>query len=69
MPFQLVHHDGAAAEAVARLPFLPAEAAWIEAVRRPLLVNSSRAERELGWRPQHGARETLRQTVAAARAR
>jgi UDP-glucose 4-epimerase len=60
---------GAAAEAVARLPFLPRQAAWIEAVRRPLLVDPSRAERKLGWSPRHGARETLRQTVAAARAR
>jgi UDP-glucose 4-epimerase len=60
---------GAAAEAVARLPFLPPEAAWIEAVRRPVLVDCSRAERELGWKPRHGALETLRQTVAAARAR
>lgn len=60
---------GAVAEAAARLPLLPDQAAWIEAVRRPLLVDSSRAERELGWRPQHDALETLRQTVVAARAR
>ncbi|HXV04529.1 MAG TPA: NAD-dependent epimerase/dehydratase family protein [Solirubrobacterales bacterium] len=59
---------GVAAEAIGRLPFLPAEAAWIEAVRRPVLVASSRAERELGWKPRHGAPETLRATVAAARA-
>jgi UDP-glucose 4-epimerase len=59
---------GAAAETIARLPFLPAEAAWIEAVRRPLLIDPSRAERELGWKPRHGALETLAETVAAARA-
>lgn len=60
---------GAAAEAVAWLPLLPDRAAWIEAVRRPLLVDSSRAERELGWKPRHDVLDTLRQTIAAARAR
>ena len=60
---------GAAAEAVSRMPFLPAEAAWIEAVRRPMLMDSSRARRELHWMPHHDARETLREAVAAARSR
>jgi UDP-glucose 4-epimerase len=58
---------GATAEALARLPLLPAEVAWIEAVRRPVLMGTSRARDELGWEPRHDARETLRQTVAAAR--
>jgi len=61
---------GAAAEAVAPfLPFLPPEAAWIEAVRRPLLMDTSRARRKLHWMPHHNARETLRQTIAAVRTR
>jgi UDP-glucose 4-epimerase len=60
---------GVAAEAVAPfLPFLPPEAAWIEAVRRPVLMDSSRARRRLHWMPHHDARETLRQTIAAVRA-
>lgn len=60
---------GAAAEAAAMLPFLPDEAAWIEAARRPMLMDASRARRELRWVPHHDARETLRQTIAAVRAR
>ena len=60
---------GAAAEAVALLPFLPSEAAWIEAVRRPVLMDTSRARRKLHWMPHHDALETLRETVAAVRAR
>jgi UDP-glucose 4-epimerase len=60
---------GAAAEAVALMPFLPDEAAWIEAVRRPMLMDTSRARRKLHWMPQHDARETLRETVAAVRSR
>jgi UDP-glucose 4-epimerase len=61
---------GAAAEAIAPfMPFLPAEAAWIETVRRPLLMDTSRARRKLHWMPHHDARETLRETVAAVRSR
>jgi UDP-glucose 4-epimerase len=60
---------GAAAEAMALMPFLPDEAAWIEALRRPVLMDTSRARSKLHWRPHHDARETLRETVAAARAR
>lgn len=60
---------GAAAEAVALMPFLPDEAAWIEAVRRPVLMDAAKARRELHWMPHHDARETLRQTIAAVRAR
>jgi UDP-glucose 4-epimerase len=57
----------ATAEVVARLPFMPDEVTWIEAVRRPTLMDTSRARRLLGWRPEHDAAETLRATVAAAR--
>lgn len=60
---------GAAAEAVAMMPFLPDEAAWIEAVRRPMLMDTSRARRKLHWMPQHDARGTLRETIAAVRSR
>jgi UDP-glucose 4-epimerase len=60
---------GAAAEAVALMPFLPDEAAWIEAVRRPMLMDTSRARRKLHWMPQHDARETLREMIAAVRSR
>ncbi|HWP33644.1 MAG TPA: NAD-dependent epimerase/dehydratase family protein [Solirubrobacterales bacterium] len=60
---------GVAAEAVALMPFLPDEAAWIEAVRRPVLMDTANARRKLHWMPHHDARETLRQTVDAVRAR
>src|SRR3954447_12415225 len=57
----------ATAEIVARLPWVPDEARWVEAVRTPVLMDTAKARRELRWRPQHDARETLRETVAAAR--
>jgi UDP-glucose 4-epimerase len=60
---------GVAAEAVSWMPFLPDEAAWIEAVRRPVLMDTSRARRRLHWMPHYDARATLTQTVTAVRAR
>lgn len=51
----------------ARLPFLPAQAAWLQAFRTPVLMDTAKAKRLLGWRPRHTARQTLSQTVAAAR--
>ncbi len=59
---------GAAAELVARLPFVPAEAQWIESLRRPVLMDTSKARRVLRWRPAHDAAETLQEMVDAARA-
>jgi nucleoside-diphosphate-sugar epimerase len=57
----------AAVEIVSRLPFLPPEANWIEAFRSPVLMDTSKARRELKWRPKHDAQETLRLMVEAAR--
>jgi nucleoside-diphosphate-sugar epimerase len=60
---------GAAAEALSHVPYLPQEASWIEALRRPMLMDTTRARRELRWMPHHDARETLRQAIAAVRRR
>jgi UDP-glucose 4-epimerase len=57
----------ATAELVARLPFVPAEAEWIEAFRRPVLMDTAKARERLGWRPEHDAHATLEATVAANR--
>jgi nucleoside-diphosphate-sugar epimerase len=58
---------GAAAELVARLPFVPGEAQWIESVRRPVLMDTTRARQQLGWRPHHDVNETLAAMVQAGR--
>jgi UDP-glucose 4-epimerase len=57
----------AAAELVSRLPFVPAEAQWIESFRTPVLMDTAKARRELRWRPRHDATATLREMVEAAR--
>ncbi len=50
---------GVAAEVVAHLPLLPNRASWIEALRRPVLMDTSRVRAQLGWRPKYDAFETL----------
>jgi nucleoside-diphosphate-sugar epimerase len=57
----------ATAEVIARLPMMPDEVTWIEALRRPTLMDTTRARRLLRWRPKHDAAHTLAATVAAAR--
>ncbi len=57
----------AVAEMVGRLGFLPAQAQWIAAFREPVIMSTTKARTELGWRPRHGALETLRETIRAAR--
>ena len=57
----------AAAEIVARLPFVPAEAQWIETFRAPVVMDTAKARRELRWRPRHDARGTLQAMVDTAR--
>jgi nucleoside-diphosphate-sugar epimerase len=57
----------AVADIVGRLGFLPAQAQWIAAFREPVLMSTSKARRELGWRPKHDALHTLRETIDATR--
>jgi UDP-glucose 4-epimerase len=57
-----------AAAELARLPFVPQKAQWVNALRVPVVMDTAKAQRELRWRPRHGARETLRATIEAARA-
>ena len=58
----------AAAEVVARAPFVPPALQWLHAVRVPVIMSTAKARRELRWRPRHSTRETLIETVRAARA-
>jgi len=54
-------------EVVARVPVAPAEAGWVDALRKPVLMDTAKARRELRWRVRHDGHETLAETVAAAR--
>jgi nucleoside-diphosphate-sugar epimerase len=59
---------GALAEVVKRIPFAPAQWSWLNAARVPVLMDTAKAREKLGWEPRYDSRETLQQTIAAARA-
>jgi UDP-glucose 4-epimerase len=57
----------ATAEVVARMPGLPAEVSWLQAARKPVWMRTARAQKELGWKPKHTGRGTLKQMIEAYR--
>jgi nucleoside-diphosphate-sugar epimerase len=57
------------AAAVERAPLTPAAAEWITAFRTPVLMDSTKAELELGVGPWHSSADTLMETVTSARER
>ena len=58
----------ATADIVTRVPLLPDSVAWIHSVKKPVLMKTERARRELGWRPKHTAKAVLGETIDAERA-
>ena len=59
---------GFTAGLVDRLPMAPESVSWIHAVRRPVLMKTDHARDALKWKPEHTAKATLKQMVAARRA-
>src|SRR4051794_21943227 len=64
LPHATLDLTGAMAE---KMPFTPAGIQWVQALRVPVVMDTTKAQRELGWQPAYDAMETLRQTVAGAR--
>jgi len=58
---------GATAEVVSRLPVAPPVFSWIESVRKPVLMKTDKAKKQLGWKPKHTSKATLKELVAAYR--
>jgi UDP-glucose 4-epimerase len=58
----------ATAGVVTRLPLLPDSVAWIHSVKKPVLMKADRARAQLGWKPKHTAKATLRAMISAERA-
>lgn len=53
--------------AARRLSFASPKLEWAIAADTPVLMDTTKARRDLGWTPQHDARETLEETVVGAR--
>jgi nucleoside-diphosphate-sugar epimerase len=60
LPARPVH---ALARRAARLPFLPSYAEWVEAFAVPIVMDTTRARTELGWRPQWTTLEAWKDTL------
>jgi nucleoside-diphosphate-sugar epimerase len=56
----------AGARALAGLPFAPPQAGWAEAISRPVIMDSAKARRELGWTPRYSSLGALRETLRRA---
>jgi nucleoside-diphosphate-sugar epimerase len=55
-----------AARAAASIPlpsFVPPASEWFEAVSHPSIMDTTKAKRELGWRPEYTGLEALRDTL------
>jgi nucleoside-diphosphate-sugar epimerase len=48
-----------ASEIVARLPFVPSVLEWLHVGRTSVVMDTSKARNQLGWRPKYTASETL----------
>jgi UDP-glucose 4-epimerase len=58
---------GLGASLAKRLAFVSPQLEWATALRTPVLMDTSKARRQLGWEPRFDAAETLLQTAVAAR--
>lgn len=58
-----------AAELVERAPYVPAQAEWVHAARHPMIMDTGRARRLLGWTPRYSAAQALTSMADAMRTR
>jgi nucleoside-diphosphate-sugar epimerase len=65
VPGRLVYSTARAAASLPRLPGTPPAADWIEAITHPAIMDTTKAKRELGWRPQYTGLGALRDTLRA----
>lgn len=66
VPGPAVSFGSAAAK---RLTFASTKLEWAAALDTPVLMDTTKARRDLGWKPEHDALETLEETVVGARAK
>ncbi len=63
VPAALARGAAKAAALLPSLPFVPPAAEWVEAATNPAIMDTTKARRELGWRPRYTALEALRDTL------
>ncbi len=55
----------AASAALSRLPFIPSALEWLHVARTSVVMDTSKAKRDLGWQPTYTSAETLAALAAA----
>jgi nucleoside-diphosphate-sugar epimerase len=50
-----------------KLPLMPPQASWLNALRVPVLMDTTRARVQLGWEPQYDTKAVLADTARSAR--
>jgi nucleoside-diphosphate-sugar epimerase len=55
----------AASAAIARLPVVPSFLEWLHIARTSVVMDTTKAQRDLGWHPTHSSAETLAALAAA----
>jgi UDP-glucose 4-epimerase len=58
---------GIGARLAGRLAFASPQLEWATAMRTPVVMDTAKARRQLGWEPRHDASQTLAETALAAR--
>jgi nucleoside-diphosphate-sugar epimerase len=69
VPGLFVRRPARAVAALADLPVIPPATAWAEVLSHPSVMDTTKAKRELGWRPEYTGLEALRDTLPGARDR
>ncbi|MBV9512792.1 MAG: NAD-dependent epimerase/dehydratase family protein [Mycobacteriaceae bacterium] len=49
----------AASAAISRLPFVPSDLEWLHVARTSVVMDTTKAKRDLGWRPTYTSAQTL----------
>jgi UDP-glucose 4-epimerase len=55
----------AASAAIARVPFMPSVLEWLHIARTSVVMDTTKARTQLGWRPVHSSAETLAALASA----
>lgn len=63
IPATVVHGSARAVSNLPRPSLVPPVVEWIEALSHPAIMDTAKAQRELGWRPRWSAADALRDTV------
>jgi nucleoside-diphosphate-sugar epimerase len=64
LPAGPFHSAARAVSALPVLPFTPPAVQWLEALSHPSIMDTSKAKRELGWKPRYSGADAVRDSVA-----